>query len=105
MKKLSTMTRAIQLYSSGVELAPPIAAEFGLKVTAWIDKNTDRNEREIKAAIDLARHNSHSGIGGAGALALTSTADDIAAMPELERRVCFAVTAARPENDMPSYQL
>ena len=63
MKKLATMTRAIRLYSStgGVELVPPIAAEFGLKVTvgAWIDKNTDRNEREIQAAINLARRNSN----------------------------------------------
>ena len=58
MKKLSTITRAIRLYSStgGVELVPPIAAEFGLKVTvgAWIDKNAERNEREIDAAINLA---------------------------------------------------
>jgi exo-beta-1,3-glucanase (GH17 family)/cellulose synthase/poly-beta-1,6-N-acetylglucosamine synthase-like glycosyltransferase len=63
MKKLATMTRAIRLYSStgGVELVPPIAAEFGLKVTvgAWIDKNSDRNEREIQAAINLARRNSN----------------------------------------------
>ncbi len=63
MKKLSTITRAIRLYSStgGVELVPPIAAEFGLKVTvgAWIDKNTDRNEREIDAAIKLAKRNSN----------------------------------------------
>jgi exo-beta-1,3-glucanase (GH17 family)/cellulose synthase/poly-beta-1,6-N-acetylglucosamine synthase-like glycosyltransferase len=63
MKKLSTITRAIRLYSStgGVELVPPIAAEFGLKVTvgAWIDKNSDRNEREIDAAITLARKNSN----------------------------------------------
>jgi len=63
LKKLSTMTRAIRLYSStgGVEMVPPIAAEFGLKVTlgAWIDKNTDRNEREIDAAINLARKNSN----------------------------------------------
>jgi exo-beta-1,3-glucanase (GH17 family)/cellulose synthase/poly-beta-1,6-N-acetylglucosamine synthase-like glycosyltransferase len=63
MKKLAPLTRAIRLYSStgGVELVPPIAAEFGLKVTvgAWIDKNADRNEREIDAAIDLARHNSN----------------------------------------------
>src|ERR1700694_4898826 len=63
MKKLAPLTRAIRLYSStgGVELVPPIAAEFGLKVTvgAWIDKNVDRNEREIDAAINLARHNSH----------------------------------------------
>src|ERR1700761_7588067 len=63
LKKLSTITRAIRLYSStgGVELVPPIAAEFGIKVTvgAWIDKNTDRNEREIDAAINLARRNSN----------------------------------------------
>ena len=63
LKKLSTMTRAIRLYSStgGVELVPPIAAEFGLKVTvgAWIDKNSERNEREIDAAITLAKRNSN----------------------------------------------
>src|SRR6202140_3250625 len=63
MKRLAPLTRAIRLYSStgGVELVPPIAAEFGLKVTvgAWIDKNAERNEREIDAAINLARHNSN----------------------------------------------
>src|SRR5579871_906136 len=63
LKKLSTMTRAVRLYTSteGVELVPPIAAEFGLKVTvgAWIDKDEERNKREIAAAIDLARHNSN----------------------------------------------
>lgn len=63
MKKLSTITRAIRSYSAteGNELVPPIAAEFGLKVTvgAWIDKDPDRNEREIKAAIELARKNSN----------------------------------------------
>src|ERR1700675_4801444 len=63
MKRLAPLTRAIRLYSStgGVERVPPIAAEFGLKVTvgAWIDKNAERNEREIDAAINLARHNSN----------------------------------------------
>src|ERR1700731_3956423 len=63
MQKLAPLTKAIRLYSStgGVELVPPIAAEFGIKVTlgAWIDKNVDRNEREIDAAINLARHNSN----------------------------------------------
>src|ERR1700732_1025066 len=63
LKKLAPLTRAIRLYSStgGVELVPPIAAEFGLKVTvgAWIDKNAERNEREIDAAINLARRNSN----------------------------------------------
>src|ERR1700682_4207370 len=63
LKKLAPLTRAIRLYSStgGVDLVPPIAAEFGLKVTvgAWIDKNVDRNEREIDAAINLAKRNSN----------------------------------------------
>jgi len=63
LKKISRLKRAIRLYSStgGVELVPPIAAEFGLKVTvgAWIDKNVDRNEREIDAAITLAKRNSN----------------------------------------------
>src|ERR1700716_2568270 len=63
MRKLAPRTRAIRLYSStgGVELVPPIAAEFGLKVTvgAWIDKNAERNEREIDSAINLAKHNSN----------------------------------------------
>jgi exo-beta-1,3-glucanase (GH17 family)/cellulose synthase/poly-beta-1,6-N-acetylglucosamine synthase-like glycosyltransferase len=63
LKKLSTLTRAVRLYSSteGSELVPPIANEFGIKVTvgAWIDKDRDRNEREIASAIDLAKHNSN----------------------------------------------
>jgi exo-beta-1,3-glucanase (GH17 family)/glycosyltransferase involved in cell wall biosynthesis len=62
LKKLSTVTRAVRLYGSteGNELVPPIAAEFGMKVTvgAWISKDVERNEREIEAAINLARHNS-----------------------------------------------
>ncbi len=63
LKAIAPYTRAIRTYSStgGAELIPPIAAEFGLKVTvgAWISKDKERNEREIRAAIDLARHNSN----------------------------------------------
>jgi exo-beta-1,3-glucanase (GH17 family)/cellulose synthase/poly-beta-1,6-N-acetylglucosamine synthase-like glycosyltransferase len=63
MQALAPLTRAIRLYSStgGVELVPPIANEAGLKVTvgAWIDKNVDRNEREMLSAIDLAKRNSN----------------------------------------------
>jgi exo-beta-1,3-glucanase (GH17 family)/cellulose synthase/poly-beta-1,6-N-acetylglucosamine synthase-like glycosyltransferase len=59
LKTLAPLTRAIRLYSStgGVELVPPIANEAGLKVTvgAWIDKNADRNEREMLSAIELAK--------------------------------------------------
>ena len=61
LKTLAPLTRAVRLYSStgGVELVPPLANEVGLKVTvgAWIDKNVDRNEREMRAAIDLTRRN------------------------------------------------
>jgi exo-beta-1,3-glucanase (GH17 family)/glycosyltransferase involved in cell wall biosynthesis len=75
LKTLSTVTRAIRLYSSteGNELVPPIAAEFGLKVMvgAWIDKGSldfdkdptdkasERNRREVDAAISLAKRNSN----------------------------------------------
>ena len=40
---------------------PGIASEFGLRVTigAWIDKHQDRNEREIRSVIELAKRNSN----------------------------------------------
>src|SRR5712672_2143304 len=63
LRTLAPLTRAIRLYSStgGGELVPSVANEVGLKVTvgAWIDKNADRNEREMLSAIDLARRNSN----------------------------------------------
>ncbi len=66
LKVLSPITRAIRTYSStgGVELVPGIASEFGLRVTAgaWIDKDKDRNEREIRSVIDLAKR--HSNVNG-----------------------------------------
>jgi cellulose synthase/poly-beta-1,6-N-acetylglucosamine synthase-like glycosyltransferase/exo-beta-1,3-glucanase (GH17 family) len=66
LKAIGPHARAIRTYSStGVaRLIPPIAAEFGLKVTvgAWLGKNITcedqvSNQREIRAAIDLARRN------------------------------------------------
>jgi len=66
LKLLAPVTRAIRLYSStgGVEMVPGIASEFGLKVTvgAWIDKHQDRNDREIRSAIELAKR--HSNVNG-----------------------------------------
>src|SRR5712671_1752496 len=63
LKILSPYTQAIRTYTStgGGELVPAIAAEFGLKVTLgiWIDKNEARNEREIQAAVALARRYSN----------------------------------------------
>ena len=63
LKLLAPLARSIRLYSStgGVELVPGIAQEFGLNVTvgAWIDKHADRNERELTAAIELARRYSN----------------------------------------------
>ena len=63
LRAIAPYTRAVRTYSAtgGAELVPPIAAEFGLKVTvgAWIDKDQARNEREIRSALDLARHYSN----------------------------------------------
>src|SRR5271156_4412111 len=63
LKAIAPYTRAIRTYSStgGAELVPPIAAEFGLKVTvgAWIEKDRARNGRKIRPALELARHNSN----------------------------------------------
>src|SRR5580692_2782049 len=63
LKAIAPYTKAIRLYSStgGAELVPPIAAEFGLKVTvgAWLETDRERNGREIRSALELARHNSN----------------------------------------------
>src|SRR6187401_753603 len=59
LKAITPYTRMIRTYSStgGAELIPEVAREFGLRVSigAWIVKNTDRNEREMRAVIDLAK--------------------------------------------------
>ena len=66
LKMLAPVTRGVRTYSAtgGVELVPGIASEFGLRVTAgaWIDKNQDRNERELRSVIELAKR--HSNING-----------------------------------------
>jgi exo-beta-1,3-glucanase (GH17 family)/cellulose synthase/poly-beta-1,6-N-acetylglucosamine synthase-like glycosyltransferase len=63
LKLLSPLTRAVRTYSAtgGVELVPAIANEFGLRVTlgAWLDKDQNRNDREIRSVIDLAHRNSN----------------------------------------------
>ncbi len=84
LKAIAPYTRAIRTYSStgGGELVPPIAAEFGLKVTigAWLDKNQERNEREIRSVLDLARHNSNVDaivVGNETMLRTDMTADEL----------------------------
>lgn len=56
---IAPSTRAVRTYSStgGSELVPEVANEFGLKVSvgAWVDKFEDRNERELRAVVDLSR--------------------------------------------------
>ena len=58
---IAGQAKAVRTYAStqGLERAPAIAGELGLTVTlgAWIDKDNTRNDREIAAALDLARHN------------------------------------------------
>jgi exo-beta-1,3-glucanase (GH17 family)/glycosyltransferase involved in cell wall biosynthesis len=84
LKLISPYTNAIRTYSStgGVELVPAIAAELGLKVTLgiWIDKNEDRNEREIQAALALARRYSNINaivVGNEVMLRADKSADDL----------------------------
>jgi len=59
LKAIAPYTRMVRTYSStgGSELVPEVAQEFGLRVSAgaWVDKNTDRTERELRNVIDLAR--------------------------------------------------
>jgi exo-beta-1,3-glucanase (GH17 family)/cellulose synthase/poly-beta-1,6-N-acetylglucosamine synthase-like glycosyltransferase len=81
LKAIAPYTQAIRTYSStsGLEMVPAIAAEFGLKVTLgiWIDKTEDadgreiiwdrskrevigeRNKKEIESALRLARRYSN----------------------------------------------
>ncbi len=104
LKAIAPYTHAIRLYSStgGAELVPPIAAEFGLKVAvgAWLDKHNvendlkdidkdfngwmergqDRNAREIRSALELARHNSNVNaiyVGNETLLRTDLNADDL----------------------------
>ena len=59
LKTIAPYTRMVRTYSAtgGAELVPSIANEFGLRtsVGAWIDKDVRRNERELRAVIDLGR--------------------------------------------------
>jgi exo-beta-1,3-glucanase (GH17 family)/cellulose synthase/poly-beta-1,6-N-acetylglucosamine synthase-like glycosyltransferase len=74
LRTIAPYTRTVRTYSStgGLEVVPRVASELGLKVTLgiWLTKDKDsdgkripaaydRNEREIRSAIDLARHHSN----------------------------------------------
>ena len=58
MKIIQPYTKCVRSFSciEGNELIPKIAKEFGLKtlVGAWLGKETEKNEQEISALIDLA---------------------------------------------------
>jgi cellulose synthase/poly-beta-1,6-N-acetylglucosamine synthase-like glycosyltransferase/exo-beta-1,3-glucanase (GH17 family) len=66
LRVLAPYTRTLRTYSAtdGVELVPAIASEFGLKVTAgaWLGPDRKRNDRELRAVVDLARR--HSNVDG-----------------------------------------
>ncbi len=59
LKVVAPYTRSLRTYrsSAGLELVPGIANEFDLRVTvgAWLDKDEKTNEKELRAAIDLAK--------------------------------------------------
>jgi len=97
LKAIAPYTKAIRTYSAtgGAELVPPIAAEFGLKVTVGaailkdqdsegkpIKSAVDRNEREIRSAVELARKNSNVKaivVGNEAVLTKQITADGLIA--------------------------
>ncbi|MGZ3358666.1 MAG: glycosyltransferase [Xanthobacteraceae bacterium] len=94
LKILSPYTNTIRTYSStgGGELVPAIAAEFGLKVTLgiWIDKNEARNEREIQAAIALARRYSNVNaivVGNETTLRADKTIDELKSLIQRVKRM------------------
>src|SRR5580698_5540203 len=93
LKAIAPYTHAIRTYSAtgGAELVPPIAAEFGLKVTvgAWIDKDQARNEREIHSALDLARRNSNVNaivVGNETTLRAEMTVDELIKLIQTVKR-------------------
>jgi exo-beta-1,3-glucanase (GH17 family)/cellulose synthase/poly-beta-1,6-N-acetylglucosamine synthase-like glycosyltransferase len=94
LKLLSPYTHSIRTYSStgGGELVPAIAAELGLKVTLgiWIDKNEARNEREIQAAVALARRYSNINaivVGNETTLRADKTIDDLVRLIQRVKRL------------------
>ncbi len=114
LKAIAPYTRAIRTYSStgGGELVPSIAAEFGLKVTvgAWIDKNQDRNEREIRSALDLARRYSNVNaivVGNETMLRNETSAEDlIKLIQRVKRSSPVPVTtgkSGRPGSTIPNW--
>ena len=102
LKALAPFTRAVRTYSStdGSELVPPIAAEFGMKVTvgAWIGRDPERNDREMRAALDLARRYSNVNaivVGNEALLRHDITADDlIKLIQQVKRSSPVPVTTA-----------
>src|SRR5580692_6640387 len=87
LRAIAPYTRAIRTYSAtrGAELVPPIAAEFGLKVAvgAWIGKDKDRNEAEIRSALELAHRYGNVNaiyVGNEAVLTNQISADDLVEM-------------------------
>jgi exo-beta-1,3-glucanase (GH17 family)/cellulose synthase/poly-beta-1,6-N-acetylglucosamine synthase-like glycosyltransferase len=97
LKAIAPYTKAIRTYSStgGIELLPPIAAEFGLNVMVGakilkdrdgkgnpINSAVESNEREIRSALELARKNSNVKaivVGNEAVLTKQITADGLIA--------------------------
>jgi len=109
LRLISPYTRAVRTYSStqGVDQVPAIAAEFGLKVTVgiWLSnenkelpdgkenknaaRNKERNENEIKKAIELAKRYSNVTalvVGNEAVLRGDMTADELVALIQRVRK-------------------
>src|SRR5262249_172314 len=118
LKVIAPLTQTVRTYSSicGQELIPDVANEFDLRVTvgAWIekskkDKDKDkkrrcldaeekRNDREVRAAVDLAKKNRKVNAlvtGNEGIFRQELEPSDEALDPEKQRELQRAVSKAQ----------
>ena len=106
MAVLAPLTRAVRTYSStdGVEQVAGIASEFGLKTTigAWIDKDAERNQREIESVVELTKRHANINavvVGNETILRRDQTPEELVALiRQVKRSTSLPVTTGEVWN-------
>lgn len=104
LQLLRGVTKAVRTYSAldGLDLVPYLARPYGLRVTmgAWLDKNHDRNEEEIRHVIAAARNNHNVDriiVGNEAVLRGDLTADELVSyLKRVRVEVNVPVSTAEP---------
>ncbi len=104
LQLLRGVTKAVRTYSAldGLDLVPYLARPYGLRVTmgAWLDKNRDRNEDEIRHVIAAARNNHNVDriiVGNEAVLRGDLTADELVSyLKRVRAEVNVPVSTAEP---------